>query len=102
VKRKFVYPTLLVLGFLMWGTAMVITAKYYNRQATDAMSWGQETGGRVDALGKKVTLNFSWSMKQDNNLSPLAQLTNLEHLSVTGSEVSDLTPLKNLTRLEEL
>ena len=35
-------------------------------------------------------------------LEPLSQLLSLNHLDVSGTKISDLTPIRNLTELESL
>ena len=60
----------------------------------------------VKKLTKLEKLNISDNTKEENynitDLSPLQNITTLKEIDITNSKISDLTPLKNLINLESL
>ncbi len=84
------------------------------RRQWEAVEWVRENGGRVgysmddfegDILSRYELRDVLWVVVGNDtfsDLTPLANLTNLESLDLYGTEVSDLTPLANLTNLEYL
>ena len=66
--------------------------------ATEQLWWRRLLG---NALGSRVdSINFDF--KSFDDLSPLAELTDLKSLSLNGTQVSDLAPLSGLKNLEAL
>lgn len=59
----------------------------------------QDAGSKVANVS---TINFSPSKLQKVNLATLNSLSNLEHVAAYGKEISDISDLAGLLRLEEL
>ncbi len=53
-------------------------------------------------VGSSVNLVVTFDTSQLSDITPLANLTNLENLIIAYSQVSNITPLANLTNLENL
>ena len=66
---------------------------------TDERSWWEESTDKW--FGKRVG-SVSLQNTQVSDLSPLAELTNLEWLDLPYTQVSDLSPLADLKSLKEL
>ena len=58
----------------------------------------------IDGIRNCKELEFLeiFSNRQISDLSPLSELTNLEYLNISNMAVRDLTPLDNLTKLKKL
>ena len=88
--------------------AVASLKRIYESIVPGQLEWNFLTPGRVIATDGSLTaqngtlIGLSLRGHEISDLSPLADLTNLTTLNLEGNEISDLSPLTGMTKLTEL
>ena len=101
------------VALLMVGCGEDAQNKAVQNEAPFVEKWAEWEANPKPYGGLKVLAKIKWAKESGNwklnlidneitDLSPLKELTNLSELCVYGSEITDLSPLKGLTNLKNL
>ena len=101
------------VALMMVGCGEDAQNKAVQNEAPFVEKWAEWEANPKPYGGLKVLAKIKWAKESGNwklklidneitDLSPLKELTNLSELCVYGSEITDLSPLKGLTNLKNL